>query len=182
VRTEGAPYALTGAVQERLGGLAPGQPLGAFTTVEEHVAHQLSAPLLIARILYGVGLLALALSAMGIYGVMSFSVARQTGEIGLRMALGALPRQILARVTWEGARMASLGFLLGIPAALGIRRLIQGFFETSAQDFGADINTGIALLPVVEVLTLLLAVGLLACYLPARHATRIDPAEALESR
>ena len=182
VRTEGDPYALTGAVQERLAVLAPAQPLGAFTTIEEHVAHQLSAPLLIARILYSVGLLVLALAAMGIYGVMSFSVVRQTGEIGLRMALGALPRQILARVTLEGARMASIGFALGIPAALGIHRLVQGFFETSTQDFGGEIDTTLALLPMFEVAALLLGIGLLACYLPARHATRIDPAEALETR
>ena len=157
----------------------PDQPIAAVKTLEEHVAEQLSGPDVIARILTGVGLLTLILAAIGIYGIMAFTVSRQTREIGIRMALGARPGQILSRVTRQGAVLAGIGLLLGVPASGLVVRLIGGLFEAAERD-GMAVERGIAALPIIEVSALLLAVGLVACYLPARRATRVDPVAALQ--
>jgi ABC-type antimicrobial peptide transport system permease subunit len=181
LRSEADPYALVPSIREALKDLAPDQPMGAITTIEEHITRQLAGPEMIARILYGVGLLALALAAMGIYGVMTFAVSQQTGEIGLRMALGARPKQILARVAGQGVRLAGLGLLVGLPLAAVVAKLVSRVFEVADQD-GIEAASGLSALPVAQVGVLLLAVGLFACYLPARRATQVDPVRALEAQ
>jgi len=181
LRSEADPYALVTPIQAVLEELAPEQPMGAAATMEEHIAHQLAGPEMISRILYGVGLLVLALAAMGIYGVMTFVVSQQTGEIGLRMALGARPQQILARVAGQGARLSALGLLVGLPLAGLVVKLIETMFEAASSD-GIEAAAGLSVLPVAQVGLLLLSVGLLACYLPARRATQVDPVRALEAQ
>lgn len=118
----------------------------------------------------GFGLLALVLASIGMYGVISYSVAQRTQEIGVRMALGAQPRDISAMVLLQGARLAGLGVAIGLVAAFGVSRLIASFlFGVGAADpltFGA-------------VTILLMVVALLACYMPARRAARVDPMIAL---
>ena len=115
----------------------------------------------------GVGLL---LSALGIYGVLAFSVAQRTREIGIRMAVGAERRHVLGMVMKEGASLAGVGVIAGVVAALWLTRLLQSqLFEVSPVDPG--VFAGVSLL--------LLAIALLACLLPARRATRINPLEAL---
>ncbi|MEM7356326.1 MAG: ADOP family duplicated permease, partial [Acidobacteriota bacterium] len=179
--TAGDPYALTAPIQQAIWQLDPAQPISQVKTVDEHVAAELAGPTMISQVLFFVGVLALVLAAMGIFGVMTFSVSQQTGEIGLRMALGARPGQILGRVTRQGARLAGIGLFLGIPASAGVVALVASLFEAAASDGLTAATTQIPLQPILEVGGLLAVVGLLACYLPARRATRIDPVSALQS-
>jgi ABC-type antimicrobial peptide transport system permease subunit len=112
----------------------------------------------------------LVLSAIGVYGVLAWTVSRRTNEIGIRMALGARPGKILEMVLREGLVMTFAGLILGVIGALALTRVISGFlYEVSPTD------------PVTfaAVALFLIAVSLLACYLPARRATRIDPMVAL---
>jgi putative ABC transport system permease protein len=116
------------------------------------------------------GALALILAAVGIYGVISFSVAQRTHEMGIRMSLGAQPAQVLRLVMGQGARMALVGIALGAAAALGLTRLMRSLlFGVSAADP----------LTFAAVAILLVAVALAACYVPARRAMRVDPMTAL---
>lgn len=118
----------------------------------------------------GFGLLALVLASIGMYGVISYSVAQRTQEIGVRMALGAQPRDISAMVLLQGARLAGLGVAIGLVAAFGVSRLIASFlFGVGAADP----------LTFAVVTILLMVVALLACYMPARRAARVDPMIAL---
>ncbi len=176
----GDPYLLAEPVRQAIWRVDPEQPISEVRTMEEHMATQLAGPNVIARVLFGVGFLALALAAMGTYGVMSFAVSQQTGEIGLRMALGARPGQILGRVTRQGAGLAAVGLLLGIPASAAVVRLIHGLFEAAARD-GLNPTGGLPIQPMLEVGAVLALVGFVACYLPARRATRIDPVAALQN-
>ncbi|MFZ3216075.1 MAG: ABC transporter permease [Candidatus Acidiferrales bacterium] len=116
------------------------------------------------------GGLALALAAIGIYGVMSYSVAQRTNEIGIRMALGAQPRNVLAQILWQGARLAGLGAVAGLAASLVLSRFMKSMlFAVSPLDLGTY----------ALVTALLVLVALAACYVPARRATRVDPMVAL---
>jgi putative ABC transport system permease protein len=122
------------------------------------------------RLLALFALLALTLAAVGIYGVISYSVSRRTHEIGIRMALGAERAAVLRMVMAEGARMALAGIAAGIAAAAALSRLLASqLYEVSAIDM-----TTYALVPI-----LLLTVALVAIYIPARRATSVDPTIAL---
>ena len=176
----GDPYLLAEPVRQAIRGVDSAQPISELRTMDEHVALQIAGPVVIGRTLFAVGLLALALAAMGTYGVMSFAVSQQTGEIGLRMALGARPGQILGRVTRQGAGLTAIGLLLGIPASAAVVRLIGTMFEAAASD-GIQAGGTIPLEPVFLVGGVLAVVGFIACYLPARRATRVDPVAALQS-
>ena len=114
--------------------------------------------------------LAVFLAVVGIYGVMSFTVGQRTNEIGIRMALGAQPRDVLKQVLWQGARLAGAGAAIGLAAAFVVTRLMSSLlFEVNAID--PAIYAGVT--------TLLVAVALAACYVPARRAMRVDPIIAL---
>ena len=115
----------------------------------------------------GVGLF---LAALGIYGVLAYSVARRTREIGIRLALGADRRDVLGMVIREGARLVMVGVAVGLLAAFWLTRLLRN------QLFGVSPTDPVVL---AEVVLVVLAVALLACWLPARRATRVDPMEAL---
>jgi ABC-type antimicrobial peptide transport system permease subunit len=116
------------------------------------------------------GALALILASIGIYGVLAYSVAQRTSEIGLRMALGAQPRQVVGLVLKQGMLLAGVGAIVGILVALPVARLASGLlYGVSATDP----------LTYAAITLLLMSVALLACYLPARRATRIDPLVAL---
>jgi predicted permease len=169
VRTTGDLPAVSAAVRREVQQLDPHLPVASTTLVEK-----LSLPLLPVRIvtsiLSGFGLLALALAAIGIYGVMSYAVTQRTHEIGVRMALGAQPSDVLKLVVGQGMALTCLGVVLGLGAALGLTRLLKSLlFGVSATD--PLIFGGIALL--------LLLVTFVACYLPARRAAAVDPLTAL---
>jgi putative ABC transport system permease protein len=123
-----------------------------------------------ATIAAGLGLLGLALAILGVYGVVSYSAAQRTHEIGIRMALGAEPGQVIGTIFRQGLTIVGIGILLGLLAAAGIAKLAGSFLVgVSAIDP----------LTFVSVSMLLAAIALLACYIPARRATRVDPMIAL---
>jgi ABC-type antimicrobial peptide transport system permease subunit len=116
------------------------------------------------------GALALLLAAVGIYGVLAFLVRQRTSEIGIRMALGALPRDVLKLVIWQGMKFAAFGLIIGIAAALSLTRLVRSLlFEVRPTDVTSYITA----------CAVLITVALLACLLPAWHAARVDPATSL---
>jgi ABC-type lipoprotein release transport system permease subunit len=177
LRTAGDPHAVASAVQSAVWRVDSEQPIAGVQTVEEHIDEQLAGPDLLARVLLQLGLLTLALAAIGIYGVMAYAVTQQGAEIGVRMAMGARPRQILGRVTRQGLTLAAVGLVLGIPLAGGVVYLISGMLRGGTSELGP--TQGITVGPMVEVSLLLAAVGLVACALPALRATRVDPVRVL---
>jgi predicted permease len=170
VRTTGNPEALLGAVRSQV------QPLDknlAFTnaqTVQEILGQGLWAARMGAALLGLFGVLALILASIGIYGVLAYSVAQRTSEIGLRMALGAQSHQVLRLVLKQGMLLALVGAIVGVLVALPVARLAAGLlYGVSATDP----------LTYASITLLLMGVAMLACYVPARRATRIDPLVAL---
>jgi predicted lysophospholipase L1 biosynthesis ABC-type transport system permease subunit len=122
-------------------------------------------------VLLGVfGATALLLAVFGIYGVLSYGVAERTREIGLRLALGARPNDVLALVVGQGSRLIALGLGVGVVLALGLARLLSSFL------YGVGASDPLTYVALIFVLG---SVALLACYLPARHASRIDPLVSL---
>jgi putative ABC transport system permease protein len=170
VRTSGDPTAVIPAVRTRLGQLDPEMELGRFFTMSDLVDRQLVNPRFNMMLLGIFALVAAAVAMVGVYGVMAFLVAQRTREIGVRMALGALPQDVFRMILGHGGRLALAGIATGLAAALGlaglIRSLLIGITPSDPLTFA-----GVA--------ALLLAVALLACWIPARRATRVDPMVAL---
>ncbi len=180
VRAQGDPYQLVGPVQSLIWEIDRDQPITAAQTLDEYMATQLAGPNTMTQLLFVVGLLTLALAAIGIYGVMAYSVSQQTNEIGVRIALGAKPRQVLLRVGRQGLRLAATGLLLGVPLAA----LVVGFINsvvTGAANEGLNATASISPAPIAAVAATLAGVGLVACAIPARRATKIDPMVALQT-
>ncbi len=170
LRTTGDPGALTGGLRQAVRELDPEIPVYQVRPLTE-IAAERTVPRRLAAMLIAVfAAIALLLAAVGIYGVMSYAVNQRTQEIGLRMALGARREDILGMVLRSGTVMAISGVGIGLALALVLARLITSLlFQTSATDP-----------PTFSIVPLLLvAVALLACYLPARRATRVDPMVAL---
>jgi predicted permease len=169
VRTEDDSQRMIAAVRREVQEMDSHIPMSGETLVEK-----LSLPKLPARIaaslLGGFGLLALALAAIGIYGVISYAVSTRTHEIGIRMALGAQNADVLKLVLGQGMMLTLIGIGIGLSAALVLTRLMKSLlFGVSATD---PMTFAVASL-------VLAAVALLACYLPASRATRVDPMDAL---
>ena len=116
------------------------------------------------------GAFTLLLASIGIYGVISYSVAQRTQEIGIRLTLGAQRRNVFGMILNQGARLAGLGMAIGLILAFGVTRLMSSFL------FGVQPADPLTF---AAVCALLLAVAFLACYIPARRATRVDPLTAL---
>ncbi|MBI4327952.1 MAG: FtsX-like permease family protein [Chloroflexi bacterium] len=170
VQTAVDPGSMAGFVRKAILELDPEQPIHQIRTMERMVNDALAGRR-VQTVLLGVfGAVALALAAVGIYGVMAYSVTRRSHEIGVRMALGAQIRDVLRLVIGQGMRLALIGVAIGIFAALALTRVMSKLlYEIEPTDpltFG-----GVALL--------LTGIGLLACYLPARRAAKVDPMEAL---
>jgi putative ABC transport system permease protein len=170
VRTKADPLAVVSAVQQRIWSLDKSQPIENITTMDQLVASSNGAPRFQTFLLSVFGALGLLLAVVGIYGVISYSVTQRTHEIGIRMALGAEPRQVLRLVLTQGLRLALIGVAVGVVASLFLTRLMSSLlFGVSATDPLTFI--GVALL--------LVGAALLACYVPARRAMRVDPMVAL---
>jgi len=170
IRTDGEPTAIAPAVQREIRALDPNQPVSDVRTMNQVMADWVSRSRFNTLLLGLFAGLATLLSAVGIFGVMNYSVALRTREIGLRLAVGAQPRQVLLLVLRQGLVLTVAGIVLGLAAAFALTRLLSGLlFGVGAVD--VTTFTAISLLLVV--------VSLLACYLPARRAMRIDPLSAL---
>jgi predicted permease len=170
LRTKADPASMTASVREAIHSIDPDLPLAKVATLTTLVDDSLSQPRFAMLLLASFGVLALLLASTGMYGVISYSVAQRTQEIGIRMALGAERRNVFGMVLSQGARLAGLGIALGLVAALGVTRLMASFL------YGVQPAD-----PLTFAIVSLLLVGtaLLACYLPARGATRFDPLVAL---
>jgi predicted permease len=170
IRTSVEPQSLVAAVRREVYAVDPTQPVSNVQTMEEILGEESAQRRVGMTLLAVFAGLALALAALGIYGVLSFFVAQHTQEIGVRLALGAQPRSILALVLRRGMGLALAGVGLGLVGALALTRLMQSqLFEVSATDP----------LTYAALAALLTAVALFACIIPARRATKVDPLVAL---
>jgi putative ABC transport system permease protein len=170
IRTSVEPTSLTAAVRREVYAVDPEQPVANVQTMAEILGEE-SQQRRVGMTLFAVFAgLALALASLGIYGVLSFFVIQHTQEIGVRLALGAQPRSILALVLRRGMRLALAGVGLGLMGALALTRLMQ------SQLFGVSPSEPLTYAGIALLLT---TVALLACYLPARRAMRVDPMVAL---
>ncbi len=170
VRTAGDPASMSNSIAAVVQSMDSDLPLDRVRTMDQIVDESLAGDRFATALLAAFAVIALILAAIGIYGVMSFSVAQQTHEIGLRMALGAGPGRVLSLVLREGMLLALTGLALGLGGTYLVGRAMQSvLYEVSAIDP----------LAVGGVAVLLLIAAALACYLPARRATRVDPMTAL---
>ncbi|HEV2914378.1 MAG TPA: ABC transporter permease [Pyrinomonadaceae bacterium] len=171
-RADTDPQKLLAVVRNEVQQLDPNLPLASARPLSERMALPLLPARVAASIFSVFGLLALVLAAIGIYGVMSYAVSRRTHEIGIRVALGAQASDVLRLVIGQGMMTVMIGVGIGLSAALLVTRLMKSLlFGVSATDP----------LTYVGVAALLTCVALLACYIPARRATRIDPMIALRN-
>jgi len=166
VRSQGNPEVLVSAVRAKFAEIDPTLPVSSIATMESVVATSVAQPRILSEFVGVFAGFALLLAAIGIYGVMAYSVAARTQEMGIRMSLGAEPRDILKLVVKQGMRLALIGVAIGLVASLALTRLISTLlFGVSASD-----PLAFSLAAAVLVVT-----ALAACYLPARRATRVDP-------
>jgi putative ABC transport system permease protein len=170
VRAEGDPASVAGAVRAAVREIDPALPIFGMQTMSDTVADSLVRPRFLSLLLGAFSVIALALAAVGIYGVMAYSVSQRTQEIGVRVALGARSSDVLKMVLGQGTKLAAVGVGIGLAGAFALTRVMSTLlFEVSVTD------------PVTfaAVVALLAIVALLACYIPARRATKVDPLIAL---
>jgi putative ABC transport system permease protein len=170
VKTTGDPHALISAVQREVTAMDKELPVFRVKTMDEYMAASVATPRFNTTLLAIFAAVALILTIVGLYGVMSYSVAQRTNEIGIRMALGAQTRDVLRMIVAQGFKMVLLGLAVGLVGAFALMRLIGSLL------FGVTTKDPLTF---IIVAALLAFVALLACYLPARRATHIDPLVAL---
>lgn len=170
VRSSVLPQAVIEAVRGKIAEVDPSIPISGVRTMDEVVGAAVSRPRLIATIAGIFAGFALLLAAIGIYGVMAYSVSTRKQEMGIRLALGASPEDILRLIVGQGMRMTLIGVGVGIAVSLALTRLLANLlFGVGAAD--PLVFTGASLV--------LMGTAFFACYLPARRATRVDPISAL---
>jgi putative ABC transport system permease protein len=170
IRTAGDPRTAIGYVRQAIHSVDASLGISDVSTMEQVLADSTSDRRLNMLLFALLGGLALTLAAVGVYGVVAYSVTQRTHEIGVRMAIGARPSDVVRMVLGEGGRLAIAGVVIGTAMAIAVARLIRGLlFEVSATD--PLTLTGVAVG--------LLGIALLASYIPARRATRVDPMIAL---
>jgi putative ABC transport system permease protein len=169
-RTATEPEQMSQSVRAEVAALDPEIPIFDVKTLEEHVGISLFLQRMAATLLSIFGLLALSLAAIGLYGVMAYSVSQRTRELGIRVSVGAERRDIFKLILGEGLAISVVGLLAGLVATLAVTRLtanlLYGVSSTDPATF-------------IVIALLLLCVTLLACYFPARRATKVDPMIAL---
>jgi putative ABC transport system permease protein len=171
VKTDGASAgAVASGIRSTVSNLDPSVPIYQLQTMGEVVGASLVRPRFLSLLLGTFSAIALLLAAIGIYGVMAYSVTQRTQEIGVRVALGANTRNVLAMVVGEGLKMTIVGLAVGLTGAFWLTRWMASLlFEVSATDPFTFAMVGFGLT----------AVGLLACVVPARRAAKVDPMVAL---
>jgi putative ABC transport system permease protein len=172
MRVRGSPEALTGPVRGVLHSLDPGLAVSDIRSLDDVVSRSIAAPRFTTALLSVFAALALILAAIGIYGVLSFIVAQRTAELGIRVALGASRSDVLRLVVGQGMRPVLIGLVTGLIVALAFAKVLQGFlFGVPHTDPGTYVT----------VTAVLMGAAVLACYLPARRAARVDPMTALRA-
>jgi predicted permease len=170
IRTQVDPASIAGSVRQAVHQVDSNLPISNFGTLTTLVDTSMSADRFSMLLLAAFGVLALLLAAIGMYGVISYSVLQRTPEIGIRIALGARRSRIFMMVLGQGSRLVSTGIAIGLVVAFGVTRLMTSFlYEVRSTDPATFVSVSL----------LLIAVALLACYMPARRAMKVDPIIAL---
>jgi predicted permease len=172
VRTTGDPLAALGAVRAAVRSVDPDLPLANVNTMEKLIEGSTGQRRFAMLLLIGFALLAMTLASIGLYGVMSYTVSQRARELGVRLALGAGTRQVLGLVLIQGLRLTLAGVAIGLVAAVGVTRVMKNML------FGLSTTDPLTF---VTISLLLVAVALVASYLPALRATRVDPVVALRT-
>ena len=170
VRTDGDPVSLSTAIREAVRSVDAGQPVYSLASMDQHIANSLGPRRFAVHLLGLFAGIAVLMAALGLYGVISYTVAQRTQEIGIRMTLGAQRGQVLSLVVGHALRLAVTGVVAGAVAAFVLARLLASqLFEVSTFDPATFGTMALGLL----------VVACAASYGPARRATRVDPMEAL---
>jgi macrolide transport system ATP-binding/permease protein len=170
LRVAGKPQNLEAEVQHTLANINPNLTVLSTMSLGEQLSLNFNQDHLMARLTQLFGLLALVLSCVGLYGVTSYSVARRTNEIGVRMALGAGRQNILVMILRAVLSQIIFGLVIGVPVALACARLLASLL------YGVKPTDPLTF---ISVCLILIAVALFSCYIPARRATKVDPMAAL---
>jgi putative ABC transport system permease protein len=170
VRAQGDPRSIVPAARASIASIDPNLPIFEIKTLDRVIAESVVGLSYVAVMMGALGLIALVLAAMGVYGVMAYAVVERTHEIGVRLALGAQPREIMKLVLLRGVFLLGLGMAIGLPISYALARLLASLiFGVSATDAG-----------IFSTITIFLTViSLAACYIPARRAMSVDPMVAL---
>jgi predicted lysophospholipase L1 biosynthesis ABC-type transport system permease subunit len=172
VRTRGNPHLFIPAISEQLRIASAGFPVAHIRTMDEVMGRSTARQSFSMLLLTIFGAVALLLAAIGIYGLMAYSVAQRTQEMGIRMALGADRATIRKMVVWHGMRLASVGIVVGIAASFGLTRLLSTFlFGVKPWDPAVFVSAPL----------ILAAIALVAVWLPAARASKVDPMQALRA-
>jgi ABC-type antimicrobial peptide transport system permease subunit len=172
LRTTLSPKSLEKPVRDIVASLDPAQPAFEFKTMQERVEETWATPRLMSFLLVCFAALALTLAVVGLYGVMAFNGLRRMREIGVRLALGAMPAQIRMMMLGQGMRLLGAGLVLGFVGAVVLSRLVRSLL------YGVSANDPL----IYAVVTLvLICAALIACWLPARRASRVNPMVTLRA-
>ena len=172
LRTAGDPLAYVNAVREIVRRADPRVPVSDVNTQAAEIDHGISEEIALARLCTMFALLALAIACVGLYGTVAYNVARRTGEIGIRVALGARQGRLVWMVLREVLVLAAAGIAISVPAALAASKLVESFLFGMKGNDPRTIGAAVAVL---------LMAAMVAAYLPARRAARVDPMVALRN-
>jgi len=170
LRTALPPLAVAASARKAVAAIDPNVPLTNISTQEQVRDGKIAEEWLFATLCGSLAILAVLLSCIGLYGLMAYNVARRTGEIGIRMALGATRRNVAGPILREAVLLAAAGVAVGVPVALGLTRLIRSNL------YGVAPSDPVTVICAVMVL---FVVAILAAWIPARRAARVDPMVAL---
>ena len=171
VRTEGDPAQIAATARAQVRSLDPDLPIARISTMEAFYRDRfMLGPRLLAQLVSGIGVVGLTLAVIGLYGVVAYAVSRRTREIGIRMAIGARPGDVLRMVLGQGLAFTVVGIAIGVPIAAAAGGFVQNFAV------GASTRDPATIAGVAAILT---AVMIAACWMPARRASRVDPTRAL---
>ena len=184
LRTTGEPIALAATVRQVVRELDSNLPVTEISSQTARSQATLGQERLLARLLSFFGSLALLLAAIGLAGVLAYSVSQRTNEIGIRMALGAQTADVLRMVNWQGMKLVLLGLVVGVASVYAFQRMLvsQSFAPGSWQAQMVKQLYGVTVtdpLTTLVIALLLVLVALLACWIPAHRAAKVDPMEAL---
>jgi putative ABC transport system permease protein len=172
VRTSGSPASLAGPIRRAVAALDPDLPVSDIRTLDERLDQSVAQPRVSMIVLGIFAVMALVLAAVGIYGVLSYTVTQRTRELGIRMALGAESKSVMRLVVGQAMTPVLIGVILGLAGAWGATRLMSSLL------FGVSATDPLTFLAVA---LFLLVVAALASWLPARRATMVDPLIALRA-